>query len=139
LGQARRNVLQPFQILNEARMNLSLARSAASVAQVRLESSQQRFNQLLPPYEAAKLARDLAVISYQMTTSEVESGQKIFALIHEQRIPSVDILRIVNVTFNITIAVESPSQFPILITYMTPRTGQVFEKMVDFDFLAQIV
>ena len=133
LGQARQNIVEPFQILNEARMNLSLARSAASVAQVRLESSQQMFNQLLLAYQGARLARDLADESYQMTLSRDEIGQQLLEL-YKQRIPSVDTLRVVNVTFNITIEVESPSQFPILITYMTPRTGQVFEKMVDFDF-----
>ena len=133
LEQARQNIVEPFQVLIEARMSLSLARSAASVAQVRLESSQQKFNQFLPAYEGARLARDLAEDSYQMTLSEVEIGLRIYELI-KQRIPSVDTLRVVNVTFDITIAVESPSQFPILITYMTPRTGQVFEKMVDFDF-----
>ena len=133
LEQARQVIVEPFRILNEARMSLSLARAAASVAQVRLESSQQKFNQFLPACEGARLARDLAEDSYQMTLSEVEIGLRIYELI-KQRIPSVDTLRVVNVTFDITIAVESPSQFPILITYMTPRTGQVFEKMVDFDF-----
>ena len=131
LGQAKRN---RYQILNEAQMSLSLARSAASVAQIRLESSQQKFNQLLPAYEGAQLARNLTEESYLMTLSEYEIGRRIFAFIYEQRIPSADILRVANVTFDITIEVESPSQFPILITYVTPRTGQVFEKVVDFDF-----
>ena len=137
LEQARQNIVEPFQMLNEARMSLSLARSAASVAQVRLESSQKTFNQFLPAYEGAQLARNLTEESYLMTLSEYEIGRRIFAFLYEQRIPSVDILRVVNVTFDITIEVESPSQFPILITYVTSRTGQVFEKIVDFDFSTQ--
>jgi len=110
-------------MLSEARMNISLARSAASIAQIRLESSQQSFNQLLSAYQGAELSHDLAEASYQMTISEVETGLQIIALLFEQRIPSVDILRIVNVTFNITVAVGSPSQFPILITYVKSRTS----------------
>ena len=135
LETAREGVVQPLRNLDEARQNVSIGNSNAAIANARVVSLSQRVSQLEPVYESAVEARNLGERNLQMVLRDTELGLVVYRRYENNQ--EDDILIIKNVTFDITITTESPSQIPLMITYSTPFNNEVFQKEVTFNFDAQ--
>ena len=129
LERARVGVVRLLGSLDKARQKFAARNSNAAITFARVVNLRQKIRQLQPVYESAKDARD---INEQNLQSHIESGFTVYRLNCQE----TDILRIVNVTFNITITDHSPSQIPLMITYSTPFNSEEFEKEVTFNFNA---
>ena len=134
LEMARQDIVRPFRTLDEARTNVSLARSALIMAEIQLDSAKQRQQQILPAYESVEEAKELAEINYEMALAEIKPELDIRDLLLQHQ--AEDVISISSVTFNITIVTESPTQIPLQITYTTPYNSQTFMKESVFDFQA---
>ena len=132
LERAREGLAQSLRDLDEARQNLSERNSNVAITNARVASLRQKINQIQPVYESAKEARNLGERNLQVVLNDIESGLVVYRLYENSQ--ETDILRIVNVTFDITITTQSPSQIPLTITYMTPFNNEEFQKEVTFNF-----
>ena len=131
---ARQETVSLFRTLDEARTNVSLARSALIMAEIRLDNAKQRQQQILPAYESVKQANELAEVNYEMALAVIKPELDIRDLLLQHQ--AEDVISISSVTFNITIVTESPTQIPLQITYTTPYNNQTFMKESVFDFQA---
>ena len=130
LEEARQITVQPLRDLNDARENLSIANANLAIARARIQNEQQRVTQLLPVYESAQVARNLVEMTFQQTLNDIEAELNISHLVEQNPEP----FRILNITFNINIVAQSPDQFPLLVTYVTPNQDQILSKQVTFNF-----
>ena len=132
LEMARQDIVRPFRTLDEARTNVSLAKSARIMAEIQLENAEQRQQQILPAYKSVKQANELAEVNYEMALAVIKPELDIRDLLLQHQ--AEDVVTISSVTFNITIVTESPTQIPLQITYSTPYNNQAFMKESVFDF-----
>ena len=101
----------------------------------RQENRQLRVNQLLMESESARINKNSARANYQRILNEYEADLRIYHLL-EEYIQASAIFKITDITFNITIVTKSPNYFPLLISYTTPHNGLMFQKQVNFNFVA---
>ena len=132
LETAREGLVQPLRDLDEARQNVSVGNSNVAIANARVASLRQKINQIQPVYETAREARNLGERNLQMVLNDIEPDLVVYRLFENSQ--ETDILRVVNVTFDITITTQSPSRIPLLITYITPFNNDEFQREVTFNF-----
>ena len=123
-----------FRTLDEARTNVSLARSAVTMAEIQLENAKRRQQQILQEYESVKEANELAEINYEMALAEIKPELDIRDLLLQHQ--AEDVISISSVTFSVLVVTESPTQIPLQITYSTPYNNQTFMNKTVFDFQA---
>ena len=121
-----------FRTLDEARTNVSLARSALIMAEIQLDNVKQRQQLILPAYESVKEANELAEINYEMALAEIKAELDIRDLLLQHQ--AEDVISISSVTFSVLVVTESPTQIPLQITYSTPYNNQTLIKESVFDF-----
>jgi len=118
LAKARENVRKPFEDLQAARRNLSLAQTAATTAQIKFQMSQRRTNESFSTLERRRAASAVAERVYKQTLQQIELLIKIGDVIREHSIKEV--FRVNNITFNSEFIVQSPNDLGVNILYETP-------------------
>ena len=137
LQRSRQDIAEPFQVLDEARQSFSIAQSTLSRANVRRTSAQQMRDQIIPPYNSAKTAKELSEQNYEQILSQIQRELKVAELLDEEMVLD-NVFKLVNITFDVNIVTESPVRFPLLYTYEMPTRNQHFQKSILYDFSAPI-
>ena len=132
LEKTREDAVQPLRNFDEARQNVSVGNSNIAIINARVMGLRQRMSQIQPVYRSAMEARNLAEQNLQTILNDIKSDLEIYQRYEDSQ--ENDILRIVNVTFNITITTQSPSQIPLVVTYVTPFNDEDYQKEVTFNF-----
>ena len=130
LEDARQMAVRPLRDLNEAREKLSIANANLAIARARVQNQQQRQTQLIPVFQSAETTRNLAEQTFQLSLNNIQAELNLSRLIEQNPEP----FTVLNVTFNINIVAQSPDQFPLLITYITPDRDQRVSTQVTFNF-----
>ena len=137
LQRSRANISEPFRVLDEARQRFSIAQSTLSRASVRRRGAQQMRDQIIPPYNSARTAKDLSEQNKEEILSQIQRELTIADLLDREMMLD-NIFKLVNITFDVTVITESPPRFPLLYTYEMPTSNQHFQKSILYDFSAPI-
>ena len=135
LQRTREEIAEPFMVLDGARSGYSIAQSTLSRASARRSSAQQMREQIIPPYNSARTARELSQQNYEQVLSQIQRELTVAELLDEQMVPE-NIFRLVNVSFDVNLVTRSPLRFPLLYTYEIPATNQSFRRTIVYDFSA---
>ena len=135
LQRSREEIAEPFRVLDEARQSFSIAQSTLSRASVRRTSAQQMRDQIIPPYNSARTAKELSEQNYEQILSQIQRELTVAELLDEEMVLD-NIFKLVNITFDVNVITESPPRFPLLYTYEMPTTNQHFQKSILYDFSA---
>ena len=137
LQRSREEIAEPFRVLNEARRSFSIAQSTLSRANFRRTSAQQMRDQIIPPYNSARTARELSEQNYEQILSQIQAELTVADLLDEEM--DLDkIFKLVNISFDVNVVTESPLRFPLLYTYEMPTSNQHFQKSILYDFSAPV-
>jgi len=135
LQRSREEIAEPFRVLDGARRAYSFAQSTLSRANARRQSAQQMREQIIPPYNSAKTARELSEQNYEQLLSQIQRELAVAELLDQQMVPE-NIFKLVNITFDVNLITQSPSRLPLLYTYEMPATNQSFQRSILYDFSA---
>ena len=135
LQRSREEIAEPFRVLDEARQSLFIVQSTLSRASVRRTSAQQMRDQIIPPYNSARTAKELSEQNYEQILAQIQRGLTVVELLDKEMVPD-NIFKLVNISFDVNLAAQSPLRFPLLYTYETPTTNQHFQKSILYDFSA---
>ena len=135
LQRGREEIEEPFRILNEARRNFSIAQSTLSRAIFMREEAQKMRDFIIPPYNSARIAKELSELNYERILSQIQRELKVAELLDKEMMLH-NIFTLVNVTFVVTLTTQSPLRFPLLYAFEMPTTNQDFQKSVPYDFSA---
>ena len=135
LQRTREEIAEPFMVLDGARSGYSIAQSTLSRASAMRSSAQQMREQIIPPYNSARTARELSQQNYEQVLSQIQRELTVAELLDEQMVPE-NIFRLVNVSFDVNLVTQSPLRFPLLYTFEMPATNQSFQRSVLYDFSA---
>ena len=135
LQRSREDIAEPFRVLDEARQNFSIAQSTLSKASFRRTSAHQMRDQIIPPYNSAKTAKELSEQNYEQIVSEIQRELTVAELLDEVMEPD-NIFKLVNITFDMNLVTQSSLHFLLLFTYEMPATNQHFQKSILYDFSA---
>ena len=135
LQRTREEIAEPFRVLDGARSGYSIAQSTLSRASARRSSAQQMREQIIPPYNSARTARELSQQNYEQVLSQIQRELSVAELLDEQMVPE-NIFRLVNVSFDVNLVTQSPLRIPLLYSYEIPATNQSFQRTILYDFSA---
>ena len=135
LQWGREEIEEPFRILNEARRNFSIAQSTLSRAIFMREEAQKMRDFIIPPYNSAQIAKELSELNYERILSQIQRELKVAELLDKEMMLH-NIFTLVNVTFVLTLTMQSPLRFPLQYAFEMPTTNQDFQKSVLYDFSA---
>ena len=110
-----------FQMLQEAQKNLSLARTAASSAEITKQIHEQRREQLQTSLESVVMAHDKAKEVYNRTLEEIEPLLRILQSINENDFQNL--FNITSVTFNTKISKQSPTALELNVLFGSTSDG----------------
>ena len=132
IGQLEEELATPFQSLDDARTNFTIAQTTLSQATARQRNAQQMLERIIPSYETAQMTRNISQRSYDAVVRDIRSKLQLAAQLNESEMPQIVFNRII---FDIKVSTQSPDQFPLRFEYSIPG-GQSFEAVVLFDFSA---
>ena len=135
LQRTREEIAEPFMVLDRARSGYSIAQSTLSRASARRSSARQMREQIIPPYNSARTARELSQQNYEQVLSQIQRELTVAELLDEQMVPE-NIFRLVNVSFDVNLVTRSPLRIPLLYSYEIPATNQSFQRTILYDFSA---
>ena len=136
LQESRQELAAPFQVLESARAAQASAQGALSRETLRRNSARDMRDQLLPPLESARAARDLNIQNQERVFSSVENDLRLMEQVTGQQGGQDTVFEILGASFNVSIDSISPTRIPVTIRYESmalQRTGSV---VVVFDFLS---
>ena len=110
-----------FQMLQEAQKNLSLARTAASKAEVTRQIHEQRREQLQTSLERVVMAHDKAKEVYNKTLEEIEPLLRVSQSINGDDFQNL--FDITSVTFNTKISKQSPTALELNVLFGSDADG----------------
>ena len=126
VAEAREDIRKPFEDLQAARKNLSLAQTAATVALLKLQTSEQRRNQLFLTLERIRAASSRAENVYRQTLQQIAPFIAIAGIIEENDLGNV--FNITAVHFSSTFMIQSPGDLSVDILYETPHNNEKYEE-----------
>ena len=119
-----------FQMLQEAQKKLSLARTAASKAEVTRQIHEQRREQLQKSLERVVMAHDKAKEVYNRTLEEIEPLLRVSRSINEDNFQNL--FDISSVTFNTKISKQSPTALELNVLFGSEANGFFNESHIYF-------
>ena len=118
--------------LQEANRNVSLANLRVTSAMARLTTSETLFNQSSRALAEEQRIHDNAESAYQQVLSDNSNIQMFIDLMNTAN--DTMLIGILNVTFNITIITESPTNLPLDVSYHVPLLNHTSTRRVVVDF-----
>ncbi len=136
LQQSRQDLAAPFEGLENARAVYATARSSLTRETLHRDNVREMRDQLDPPIESTKRARELSVQNQMRVLSELEQELRLAEQVGGNQGPGSgnSMFNIITATFNVTIDSRSPTQVPVKILYESRALQLTREIVVNFDF-----
>ena len=126
VGEARKDIAKPFQDLQEAHKNLSLAESAVASAELKLQVAEQKQNQLLSTLDRIETATQDATEANAKTLQQIEPLIQVNKLVTKNGGNFTKLININSIKFDAVLVSQSPRDLVVDIAYETPYNNHTY-------------
>ena len=134
LGNAGEALSQSYAAYTQAKANATMAELQVSAKEAEIASIQQELNLINSAHVSAQIGYNISFHDYNTVFEQTKSKIPLVQLYDTHGVSQL--LRIQQLSFNVTVTTETPIAFPVLMSYDTPYSSQSNQRTTVINFEA---